>query len=160
MNQHFPSRKTSRRSGPTSSPPGQPQAAAPLPCARRRGADRARGHSRRWPQERCPRRLSRGELGVSLPHPGFGLAPRRLPAPFCRAPSPRPCALLRPGQAAGAPVRPSPRASPQGSGSAGQWAHAGPALARPPRTPALRWPAAQGWDALPTAATGSWLKSK
>lgn len=67
MNQHFPSRKTSRRSGPASSPPGQPQTAGPLPRAQRRGAHRAPSHSREavW-----PRRPLRGELGFSLPHPG------------------------------------------------------------------------------------------
>lgn len=42
MNQHFPSRKTSRRSCPASSPPGQAQAARPLPWAQRRSRPSSR----------------------------------------------------------------------------------------------------------------------
>jgi len=119
MNQHFPSRKASRRSGPAVSPPGQPRAprrvrsrgiggagrSGPSPGRLRGGA----GRVGRPPLASTPVPAG-GRTGLSCPFAGFGPARSRLladPAEDARSP--------------GRTVR--DRA-------------AGPALVRPPRTPA------------------------
>lgn len=140
MNQHFPSRKTSRRSGPASSPPGQPQAAGPLPWAQQRSRPSPRtlargsvaGQGTGTAGTPAPTAVPRGARLFASPR---GIRSRFSPSasPFLLSASPRerprPCALPRAGHGSpsadrlrhrrAAPLRgsaPCRAISPRGSG--------------------------------------------